>query len=109
MDDPSSMFEKEDYVQTSRQISLIRTILVTIFILFFVGSHGHAHSYGFLNKAIREYVQNPTPATRAQLTKERHKAMMLDFGILAIPAGLMGYILVRCLTHKKKSMSDGAF
>jgi len=77
-------------------------------ILVFTSSSSYALSYTSLNQAIREYNENPTPDTQARLTAAQHKAMMLDFGIIAVPVALIGYILVRGFIQKKKSESVDA-
>ena len=92
-------------VKSLQSISAFRSILMVSAILAFASSSSYAHSYGFLNQAIREHTQNPSPETQARLTTAQYKARLLDFGIISIPAGLIGYILVRCFTHKKKSES----
>lgn len=77
-------------------------MFTAIVILGFFSSPSFARSYGFLNEAIREHSENPTSKTQARLTAAQNKAMIFDFSIIAVPAGLIGYVLFRGFKKRQK-------
>jgi hypothetical protein len=62
-----------------------------------------ARSYAFLEKAIHEYDDNPSPENGANLNRAQTEAMVLDYAVIGVPIAILAAIRIAVASRRKKA------